>query len=245
VGLFSYPQQNWLSQLFIRLADYGRASVEVFFVVSGFAIAYSLRSAGSERLSLGRFMLRRAVRLDPPYWAALLLGGLVMAIRARVIHQPIELPPFGKVVAHVLYLQDILGFGQFNVVFWTLCLEFQLYLAFAVMMRSFSAVGDTPPESSAGVWAEADKYGWLMVAGFFLSLVLSHTVWPMRPGWFVPFFLSVLVGVTGCLEDPRPYFGQALSTVPLGNGARTGSEARSGSGVWFSYSSGADRFHSP
>jgi peptidoglycan/LPS O-acetylase OafA/YrhL len=45
VGLFVYSHDSWLTQLFLRLADYGRSSVEVFFVVSGFAIAYSLRDA--------------------------------------------------------------------------------------------------------------------------------------------------------------------------------------------------------
>jgi peptidoglycan/LPS O-acetylase OafA/YrhL len=194
VGLFIYKEQSWLSELFLQLADYGRASVEVFFVVSGFAIAYSLRDVVSEDFSLGRFMLRRAVRLDPPYWAGLLLNGLVVAIRARANHQPIELPPLGKLVAHLLYLQDILGLGQFNVVFWTLCLEFQLYLAFAVMMRSLSFVADTPREPGSDLWAQADKYGWLMVAGFFVSLILSHSVWRMLPGWFVPFFYLFLSG---------------------------------------------------
>jgi len=193
LGLFIYPHPSWLSQLFLRLAEYGRASVEVFFVVSGFAIAYSLRDAVSGSFSLGRFMLRRAVRLDPPYWAGLLLGGLVVIIRARVTHESIALPSPGKVLAHLLYLQDILGLGQFNVVFWTLCLEFQLYLAFAIMMRSISSLRGTT-RASSGIWAEADRYGWLMVAAFLLSLILSHTVWPMLPGWFVPFFYLFLSG---------------------------------------------------
>src|SRR4051812_24749623 len=96
-GLFSYPHRSWLSDVFLQLADYGRASVEVFFVVSGFAIAYSLRNAVTDGFSLGRFLLRRAVRLDPPYWVGLLLSGLVVAIRARATHQPIVLPPIGKV----------------------------------------------------------------------------------------------------------------------------------------------------
>ncbi len=194
VGLFIYPHDSWLSLLFLRLADYGRSSVEVFFVVSGFAIAYSLRDAATGGFSLGRFIVRRAVRLDPPYWVGMLWVGLVVAIRARLTHQPIALPSLGKVVAHVLYLQDILGLGQFNIVFWTLCLEFQLYFAFAGMMRVASAFGGAHTEARSGVWAETDKYGWLMVTAFFVSLILSHTVWPMRPGWFVPFFYLFLSG---------------------------------------------------
>jgi peptidoglycan/LPS O-acetylase OafA/YrhL len=194
VGLFIYPHPSWLSQLFLRLADYGRSSVEVFFVVSGFAIAYSLRDTASGGFDLGRFMLRRAVRLDPPYWVGLLWNGVVVAIRARATHQPIVLPHPGKVLAHLFYVQDILGLGQFNIVCWTLCLEFQLYLAFAVMIRFVSMLGTAQREPSSGILAETDAYGWLMVTGFFVSLVISHTVWPMVPGWFVPFFYLFLSG---------------------------------------------------
>ncbi|HKO47021.1 MAG TPA: acyltransferase [Polyangiaceae bacterium] len=193
-GLFIYPHPSWLSRLFLWLAEYGGASVEIFFVVSGFAIAYSLRNVATEGFTLGRFMLRRAVRLDPPYWVGMLMIGLVVAFRARATHQAIELPSPGKVVAHLLYLQDLLGIGQFNVVFWTLCLEFQLYLVFAVLMRSLSSSSYRPRESNSGIWREADAYGWLMVLAFFLSLSLSHTVWPMLPGWFVPFFYLFVSG---------------------------------------------------
>jgi peptidoglycan/LPS O-acetylase OafA/YrhL len=194
VGLFIYPEASRLSQFFIRLADYGRSSVEVFFVVSGFAIAYSLRDAVDGGFSLWRFLLRRAARLDPPYWVGLLWNGLVLAIRARAIHQPIAFPHLGKVLAHLFYLQDILGLGQFNIVCWTLCLEFQLYFVFAALMRLASFRRSARGEPSSGLWAQADLSGWLMVFAFFVCLILSHTVWPMRPGWFVPFFYLFLSG---------------------------------------------------
>lgn len=208
VGLFIYPHESWLSRLFLRLADYGRASVEVFFVVSGFAIAYSLRDVAIDGFSLRRFILRRAIRLDPPYWVGLLWNGVVVAIRARATHQPIVAPSIGKLAAHIFYLQDILGFGQFNIVCWTLCLEFQLYFVFAAMMRFASALGDSPREARAGIWRQTDKYGWLMLSAFLASLVASHTVWPMQPGWFVPFFYLFLSGsltawrTLGRIADP-------------------------------------------
>src|SRR6478609_4424553 len=194
IGLFVYPHESWLTQLAKRLGAYGASGVEVFFVVSGFAIAYSLRDSTTEGFSLGRFMLRRAIRLDPPYWVGMLWAGIVVAIRAVVTHQSIVLPSFGKVLAHVFYLQDILGLGQFNLVFWTLCLEFQLYFVFAVMMRVVSALSNIPHKPKSGIWRDADNHGWLMLSAFLVSLVLSHTVCPMQPGWFVPFFYLFLSG---------------------------------------------------
>jgi peptidoglycan/LPS O-acetylase OafA/YrhL len=193
-GLFIYPHESWLTSLALQLGDYGKSGVEIFFVVSGFAIAYSLRESANEDFNLGRFMLRRAVRLDPPYWVALLWAGVVTAIRAAATHQAIVLPSLGKVLAHVFYLQDILGLGQFNIVFWTLCLEFQLYFVFATMMRVASAIGRRPREARSRGRHDADKFGWLMAIAFMVSLVVSHTVWPLGPGWFVPYFYLFLSG---------------------------------------------------
>src|SRR6185369_2896956 len=193
LGLFAHPQQRGLSSFFLYLAGFGRAGVEVFFVVSGFAIAYSMRNTSSEKLSLGRFILRREVRLDPPYWAAMLWVAFVEVFRASVTHNPIVLPSLGKVIAHLLYLQDILGLGQFNPVFWTLCLEFQLYLLFAIMMRVATAFAHER-QAKSRIWRESDEYGWLMVIAFLASLVVSHTVWPLLPGWFVPYLYMFLSG---------------------------------------------------
>ena len=50
---------------------YGWLGVEVFFVISGFIIPYSLFNAGYRfPRHAGRFILKRIVRLDPPYIAA-------------------------------------------------------------------------------------------------------------------------------------------------------------------------------
>src|SRR3712207_5527361 len=47
--------------------------VAVFFVLSGFVIAYSLDGKAVTMHMVGRFALRRSLRLDPPYWAAIAL----------------------------------------------------------------------------------------------------------------------------------------------------------------------------
>jgi peptidoglycan/LPS O-acetylase OafA/YrhL len=55
----------WLRHLF----GLGSQGVTLFFVLSGFVIAHSLRHDSLSLQSLARFILRRQVRLDPPYWA--------------------------------------------------------------------------------------------------------------------------------------------------------------------------------
>src|SRR5436190_11512452 len=47
---------------------YGGCGVDVFFVLSGFVIAYTVREAQITFGYFGNFMLRRSVRLEAPYW---------------------------------------------------------------------------------------------------------------------------------------------------------------------------------
>jgi peptidoglycan/LPS O-acetylase OafA/YrhL len=43
-------------------------------------------------------------------------------------------PSAAQLLSHILYLQDILGYGHLIPIFWTLCYEFQFYLAFVGML---------------------------------------------------------------------------------------------------------------
>src|ERR1035438_4700620 len=52
---------------------YGWVGVEMFFVISGFIIPYSLYGAGYRNRDFGLFLIKRIARLDPPYFADILL----------------------------------------------------------------------------------------------------------------------------------------------------------------------------
>jgi len=117
--------------------QHGNLGVQVFFVLSGFAVARSLSATTIDAPNLGRFMLRRAIRLDPPYALT------VLVVTLLALHNPAgwPVPPTpGLVVAHLFYLQGILGMFHLQGVFWTLCIEIQLYLAFALLLGAAQRV---------------------------------------------------------------------------------------------------------
>ena len=62
----------------LQLTSLGSESVVLFFVVSGFAMANSVRYSPD----VGRFYLKRFVRIWPPYVAAI---GVALAIAGRVV----------------------------------------------------------------------------------------------------------------------------------------------------------------
>src|SRR5262245_16766245 len=53
------------------IVEHGFVGVAIFFVLSGFVIAHSVERNEVTWRYLGRFMLRRSIRLDPPYWISM------------------------------------------------------------------------------------------------------------------------------------------------------------------------------
>jgi peptidoglycan/LPS O-acetylase OafA/YrhL len=110
------------------LTKSGYLGVAIFFVLSGFVIAMSI---GDRRISLsflGRFAARRAIRLDPPYWASIFL------VIALAVFTGKQTPSVQAFFSHLLYTQELLGFPAILSVYWTLCLEIQFYLFLILML---------------------------------------------------------------------------------------------------------------
>jgi peptidoglycan/LPS O-acetylase OafA/YrhL len=64
-----------------------------------------------------------------------LVVGLGLLSNRFVPGKAFAAPGPGRVLAHVSYLQDLLGVAPLNSIYWTLCIEIQFYLAFALMMH--------------------------------------------------------------------------------------------------------------
>ena len=64
---------------------HGHLGVQMFFVISGFVIPFSLHGSGYTIQSAGRFMLKRLARLHPPYLASIAFTLAVAFAANRVI----------------------------------------------------------------------------------------------------------------------------------------------------------------
>ena len=109
--------------------SYGYLGVPVFFVISGFVIALSVGDRKVNKSYLGNFALRRSVRLDFTYWASIILALCLIQLKNLYLGSNDPLPGASDLALHLLYLQDIVGVDEdISVVYWTLCLEVQLYI---------------------------------------------------------------------------------------------------------------------
>jgi peptidoglycan/LPS O-acetylase OafA/YrhL len=112
------------------IASYGYLGVEVFFVISGFVIPYSLYRGEYQLPNYGKFVLKRVIRLDPPYIVTIILilglGYLSLVLpyaKTGEFHAT-----FTQVLLHLGYLNAFFQYEWLNDVFWTLAIEFQYYL---------------------------------------------------------------------------------------------------------------------
>lgn len=118
------------------LLSHGWLGVEVFFVLSGFVMAMTLSNVVVTPRVFGRFVLRRSLRLDPPYWLTIFLnlGALELSnllLRDRHVDVPWSA---SQISAHLFYVQAFLGYRHISDIFWTLTLEIQFYLLFAILL---------------------------------------------------------------------------------------------------------------
>jgi peptidoglycan/LPS O-acetylase OafA/YrhL len=120
---------------------YGHLAVVVFIVLSGFSLAVSPARSGWRLDGLRRFAQRRAWRILPPYWPALVLS---LVIAWTLVPQPGEGMPTGKsVLFYSLLLQDVFGSPSPNGAFWSIAVEAQLYVVFPLMLLLLRKAGVT------------------------------------------------------------------------------------------------------
>jgi peptidoglycan/LPS O-acetylase OafA/YrhL len=118
---------------------YGRFAVVVFIVVSGFSLAVSPARAGWRLGGATRFAHRRAWRILPPYWAALLFSLLMTWF---VVSQPGWPVPNGKsVLVNGLLVQDAFDAASPNRAFWSIAIEAQLYFVFPLLLLMIRRLG--------------------------------------------------------------------------------------------------------
>ncbi len=127
--------------LFDAVFESGHFGVSIFFALSGFVIAHSLRNADATPRYVGKFIVRRSIRLDPPYWATIALVIAQQLIEARIKGTAAPDISGAQLLAHLFYAQDLTGYPQISVVFWTLCFEIQFYLGFMLLLMVERMIG--------------------------------------------------------------------------------------------------------
>jgi peptidoglycan/LPS O-acetylase OafA/YrhL len=154
---------------------YGFYAVELFFMISGFVIYFTLERSATWK----DFALSRITRLYPAYWTALTV---MVLLESALFGKPFWI---GGYVTNLTMFQEFIGFSNLDNVFWSLTVEVAFYAIMAVLF----VVGLLPHIeivaaswlAFACVWSLVDQYlGIALPAALPRLLILRH----------VPFFIA-------------------------------------------------------
>lgn len=118
------------SSIYQLVASKGWLGVQAFFVVSGFIIPYSLIKSKYQIKHFFQFFAKRCVRIEPPYLLSVLVIVLLswLSTLSSVYNgQPFQFE-IGRILAHIAYLPEHLGYKWYTPVYWSLEAEFHYYI---------------------------------------------------------------------------------------------------------------------
>jgi peptidoglycan/LPS O-acetylase OafA/YrhL len=108
--------------------------VEIFFIISGFIIPYSMYVKNYTIANFSTFLKKRIIRIEPPYLISIVL--IIVLNYASTLSTQYRGAPFridwANLAGHVAYMNVFTGAPWLNTVFWTLAIEFQYYIIIAL-----------------------------------------------------------------------------------------------------------------
>ncbi len=208
IGEFGLSAHLGLLGALTNWALYSHLAVDVFIVLSGFCLILPVAQAdGFLKGGTLAFFKRRARRILPPYYAALVLSVAVFALVHAIANKPLHISVLA-LAANVFLLQDIfLPLNVFNGPFWSIAVEWRIYFLFPLL-----------------VWAMA-RWGWaaVLLAAALLSTGLTAALFCWHPEMILacPWYLFLFTGGAwagfhserGAMETTSPRGWQALAGV--------------------------------
>ena len=113
---------------------YSHFAVDIFIVLSGFCLILPVARDGKLKGGAIPFFLRRARRILPPFYAALVLSVGVALVIEALGRQPVQVSGLA-LLANVFLVQDLFQpLNIFNGPFWSIAVEWRIYFLFPLIV---------------------------------------------------------------------------------------------------------------
>jgi peptidoglycan/LPS O-acetylase OafA/YrhL len=152
----------------LPILNYGWLGVQMFFLLSGFIICWSIPDDYNLKMAK-TFLAKRLIRIEPPY---ILSIALLLIVHSFVI--PGFRPDWQNVAFHFAYLNSFFDKPYLNPVYWTLGIEFQFYLLIAFIFPLI-----------------IKKYGVLVILGLSVIPLLINVPAIRLSGFFPGFAIGI------------------------------------------------------
>lgn len=149
-GQIAEDARRVLPGLMTWLFEYGRYAVQIFLVIAGYLAAQSLSRYANSQFSangLLKLILNRYLRLFAPYAAALIFTIACAYIARFWVNDEFvgQSETLGQFLAHLFFIQGILGLDSISAGAWYIAIDWQLYSVLAILFISF-------PRLQALIW---------------------------------------------------------------------------------------------
>ncbi len=160
---------------------YAHFAVDIFIVISGFCLFLPvLRAAGALRGGASRFFSRRALRILPPYYAAVAASIVGLWLRGQT--RQFTGQSFATVWHHALLVHDALSPFSLNSALWSVAVECHIYLLFPLLVLSWKRTGPV----ATFAWAS------LLAGGLYVFLLRHPPYRVITPQYLILFMLGML-----------------------------------------------------
>lgn len=229
-----FYQERWMNRLGL---SYGHIAVVVFIVVSGFVIVFPIIRRDDEIGSLSQFLYRRSRRILPPYYAALLLSCFFIWATGQEKTGTVwdtTLPlTLGQFLTHLGMVNNWpLGVegGLIGYQFWSIAVEFQIYLLCPLLVLGTKKLGYWPLVTLCTLLTAAfawflpglkDGHVWFVALFMFgagaARMVARRPELATRAGLLGLVLLAGLLGLT--VKQGNAWYTRHLPWMDIGMGA--------------------------
>ena len=204
-GQIAEDARRVLPTLMTWLFEYGRYAVQIFLVMAGYLAAQSLSRYANLKFSansLLKLILNRYLRLFAPYAIALIFTIACAYIARLWVNDEFigESETLSQFLAHLFFIQGILGLDSISAGAWYVAIDRQLYSVLAVLFISF-------PSYQALIW---------LISVLAVSSLLFFNRSADYEAYFIYFIGSYSLGVLAYLACRSQDMGiQRLAKVGL------------------------------
>ena len=200
---------------FVSWSMYGHWSVCIFIVLSGYCLMLPVVNSPDITLRGGLvgFMKRRARRILPPYYFALILSLLLIwtsigSVTGTAWDRSLPVT-FHSIISHLTLThnlfffkdQSINDYSQINYPFWSVAVEWQIYFTFPILLLMWRRLG--------GLWATTL---WTLISYMFVFLFRPSQLIGITPQFYALFGLGALGAAISV--SPSALWEKARARVP-------------------------------
>lgn len=193
-GQIAQDAHSVLPGIMTWLFEYGRYAVQIFLVMAGYLATQSLSRYANVKFSaqgLLKVILNRYLRLFGPYATALILTIACASIARFWVNDEFvgESETLSQFLAHLFFIQGILGLDSISAGAWYIAIDWQLYSILAILLISF-------PRYQAVIW---------VISVLAVSSLLFFNRSGIYEAYFIYFIgsygLGVLAYLAKCFEN--------------------------------------------